>query len=101
MYEMSAAAAAEEAVILIPAADCAPEEEAVDWAYRVLALWSQYLSLGLLLLYALLRVLLTPEVPPGEYGGVLSLLWPASYVLLLVSTVSDCLLRWPDPTGGA
>lgn len=92
MYKINAAVSSEEAIFLILQEDRAPEE-AVDWTYRVLVLWSQYFSLGLLLLYGLLRVLLTPDVPPGEYGGLLSLLWPASYILLLVSTLSEQLLE--------
>lgn len=63
--------------------------------YFLLALLPQYLSLGALVLYALLRLLLTPRVPLSCYTGPLTLLWPLAYLLLLVSFVSDQLL-WQD-----
>lgn len=63
--------------------------------YTLLALWSQYLSLGTLLAYALLRLTLCAQVPLGRYSGPLSLLWPLAYALLLISYVSDHLL-WRD-----
>ncbi|MDE7010481.1 MAG: hypothetical protein K2O93_04650 [Oscillospiraceae bacterium] len=64
-------------------------------AYAVLALWTQYASLGALALYALLRLLLCSEVPLGCYVGPLFLFWPLSFLLLLTSSVSDRLL-WRD-----
>ena len=66
-----------------------------ELAYTLLALWTQYLSLGALLFYGLLRMLLTPQVPLGTYSGPLALLWPVSYILLLSSYVADRLL-WRD-----
>ncbi len=60
--------------------------------YTVLALWCQYLSLAALVVYALLRLLLTPDVPLGHYSGILELLWPVSYVLLLTSYIADHVL---------
>lgn len=63
--------------------------------YVLFALTPQYMALGALLLYALLRVFLAPQVPFTYYVGPLSLLWPAAYVLLLVSYVADKLL-WDD-----
>ena len=64
----------------------------------LLPLWTQYLSLGALLLYGLLRAALCPGVPLGTYSGPLALLWPASFFLLLASYVSDHLL-WRRETG--
>ena len=64
-------------------------------ACTVLALWTQYASLGVLLLYGLLRLLLCPGVPAGTYIGPLFVLWPLSFLLLLTSYVSDHLL-WRD-----
>ncbi len=63
--------------------------------YVLFALTPQYMALGALALYALLRLLLTPHVPFTCYTGPLFLLWPAAYVLLLVSYVADKLL-WDD-----
>lgn len=63
--------------------------------YVLLALTPQYMALGALVLYALLRLVLTPHIPFSRYTGPLFLLWPAAYVLLLVSYVSDKLL-WDD-----
>lgn len=63
-----------------------------EWMYTVLALWSQYLSLGALLLYGLLRAAVCPHIPLGAYSGPLAALWPASFLLLLISYVSDLLL---------
>ena len=63
--------------------------------YFLLALLPQYLSLGALTLYALLRLLLAPEIPFSCYTGPLVLLWPAAYLLLLLSFLSDRLL-WED-----
>lgn len=63
--------------------------------YVLFALTPQYMALGALVLYALLRLLLTPHVPFTYYIGPLTLLWPAAYLLLLVSYVADKLL-WDD-----
>ena len=60
--------------------------------HTILAVWTQYLSLGCLLLYALLRVVLTDGIPLGQYSGPLAALWPASYFLLLASYSFDKLL---------
>ena len=60
--------------------------------HTVLALWTQYLSLGCLLLYALLRAILAGDVALGQYSGPLAALWPASYFLLLASYSFDKLL---------
>lgn len=63
--------------------------------YPVLALWTQYASLGALLLYSVLRLLLYPHIPLGRYVGPLFVLWPLSFFLLLTSYLSDLLL-WRD-----
>ena len=60
-----------------------------ELAYTLLALWTQYLSLGALVLYGLLRLAVCPEIPLGAYIGPLAVLWPASYALLLVSCCAD------------
>ena len=60
--------------------------------YFLFARLPQYLSLGALALYAVLRLLLVPEVPFSYYIGPLSVLWPLSFFLLLLSYVSDLLL---------
>ena len=60
--------------------------------HTILAVWTQYLSLGCLLLYALLRAVLTDSIPLGQYSGPLAVLWPASYFLLLASYCFDRLL---------
>lgn len=68
--------------------------------HMILALWTQYLSLGCLLLYALLRVVLTGSIPLGQYSGPLAVLWPISYFLLLASYSFDKLLwreEWAAP----
>ena len=68
--------------------------------HTVLAVWTQYLSLGCLLLYAPLRAALAWEVPLGRYSGPLFLLWPAAYLLLLASFCFDRLLwreEWAAP----
>ncbi len=57
--------------------------------YAPLALWTQYLSLAVLVLYGLLRLAVCPETPLGAYSGPLFLLWPLSYLLLLTSWVTD------------
>ena len=64
--------------------------------YRLLALLPQDLSLGLLILYGVLRLLLAPQVPFSYYVGPLTLLWPASFLLLTVSYTAHCLL-WDGP----
>ena len=66
--------------------------------HTVLAMWTQYLSLGCLLLYVPLRGAL--DVPLGRYSGPLFLLWPAAYLLLLASFCFDRLLwreEWAAP----
>ena len=66
--------------------------------HTVLAVWTQYLSLGCLLLYVPLRGAL--DVPLGRYSGPLFLLWPAAYLLLLASFCFDRLLwreEWAAP----
>ncbi len=71
--------------------------------HTVLAIWTQYLSLGCLLLYAALRPLLGGGAALGTYSGPLSLLWPASFFLLLTSYCSDLLLwreEWAAPAEG-
>ena len=65
--------------------------------HTVLALWTQYAAIGALLLYGALRLLISPGAAPGAYRGPLALLWPASFLLLLVSYASDLLL-WPTIT---
>lgn len=71
--------------------------------HTVLAVWTQYLSLGCLLLYAVLRPLLGGGAALGTYSGPLFLLWPASFFLLLTSYCSDLLLwreEWNAPAEG-
>ena len=61
-------------------------------------MWTQYLSLGCLLLYVPLRGAL--DVPLGRYSGPLFLLWPTAYLLLLASFCFDRLLwreEWAAP----
>ena len=71
--------------------------------HTILAVWTQYLSLGCLVLYAVLRLPLGGGTPLGTYSGPLALLWPASFFLLLTSYCSDLLLwqeDWaPSPEG--
>lgn len=69
-------------------------ERRLELVYTLLALWTQYLSLGTLALYGLLRAALCPHVPLGAYYGPLAALWPVSFALLAVSYGSDKLL-WP------
>ena len=59
----------------------------------LLALWTQYLSLGVLALYGILRAVVCRGAPLGTYCGPLALLWPLSYGLLLVSWMTDQLWR--------
>lgn len=73
----------------------AQRRERREKLYVIFALTPQYMALGALLLYALLRVLLTPQVPFSCYVGPMVLLWPAAYLLLLLSYVADKLL-WDD-----
>ncbi len=63
-----------------------------DQLYTVLALWTQYLSLAVLILYGLLRLTVCRGAALGCYSGPLALLWPLSFALLLTSYVSDLLL---------
>lgn len=63
--------------------------------YVVFALIPQYLALGTLVLYGLLRLALTPQVPFSYYIGPLTMLWPLAYLFLLVSYVADKLL-WEE-----
>lgn len=67
-------------------------ERARDALYTVLALWTQYLAIGMLGLYAVLRLLLRPHVAIGCYTGPLAILWAVSFLLLLTSYVSDLVL---------
>lgn len=60
--------------------------------YTVLALWTQYASLGALAIYFALRLLVSPGVPLGHYVGPLFVFWPLSFFLLLTSYVSDLIL---------
>ncbi len=60
--------------------------------YTVCALWTQYLSLAVLLLYGLLRLTVCRHAALGCYSGPLALLWPLSFALLLTSYLSDLLL---------
>lgn len=60
--------------------------------HTILAVWTQYLSLASLVLYALLRAILAGGVPLGQYSGPLALLWPLSFLLLLTSYCCDLLL---------
>lgn len=59
----------------------------------LLALWTQYLSLGALVLYGVLRAAVCRGAPLGTYCGPLVLLWPLSYGLLLASWGTDQLWR--------
>ena len=71
--------------------------------HTVLAVWTQYLSLGCLLLYAALRLPLGGGAALGTYSGPLALLWPLSFLLLLTSYCCDLLLwreEWAAPTEG-
>jgi len=63
--------------------------------YFLLAIIPQHLSLASLLLYAVLRLLLAPEVPFSYYMGPLTLLWPAAFFFLLISYVADLFL-WEE-----
>lgn len=63
-----------------------------DRWYFLLAVVPQYLSLAALALYALLRVTVAAAVPFSYYMGPLTVLWPAAFLLLLLSYVSDLLL---------
>lgn len=63
--------------------------------YYLLAIIPQRLSLGTLILYALLRVLIAPDLPLTYYTGPLFLLWPLAFFFLLVSYISDWLL-WEE-----
>lgn len=74
------------------------QERRRETAYTLLALWTQYLSLGALLLYGLLRLLCCPETAPGTYVGPLAVLWPVSFLLLLTSYTADKLL-WRGEDG--
>ena len=71
--------------------------------HTILAVWTQYLSLGCLVLYAVLRLPLGGGAALGTYSGPLALLWPASFFLLLTSYCSDLLLwreEWALPPEG-
>lgn len=80
--------------------DLAPYLRRQAVLHTLLALWTQYLSLAVLLLYALLRVVLAGSIPLGQYSGPLSLLWPLSFLLLLTSYCSDLLL-WREEWAAA
>lgn len=77
---------------LTPYLDRARQERRRDRLYTICALWTQYLSLAVLLLYGLLRMTVCRHVALGCYSGPLALLWPVSFVLLLTSYLSDRLL---------
>ena len=62
-------------------------------AYILLALWTQYLSLGVLSLYGILRAVVCRGAPLGTYCWPLELRWTLSYGLLLVSWMTDQLWR--------
>jgi len=62
--------------------------------YFYFALLPQYMALGTLVLYGLLRLLLTPHVPFSYYVGPLSILWPVAYVFLLVSYTADKIIKF-------
>jgi len=66
-----------------------------ETAYFLLAVVPQYLSLGALVLYGLLRVTLAGHIPFSYYVGPLTLLWPISFFFLLTSYVCDILL-WEE-----
>ena len=63
-----------------------------DKLHTVLALWTQYLSIAALVLYALLRLVLHTGTPVGTYSGPLAVLWPVAFVFLAVSYFSDIFL---------
>lgn len=63
--------------------------------YYLLAIIPQRLCLGTLVLYALLRLLVAPDLPLTYYTGPLFLLWPLAFLFLLVSYISDRLL-WEE-----
>lgn len=63
-----------------------------EWLHTVLALWTQYLSLAVLVLYGLLRLTVCRGAALGCYSGPLALLWPLSFALLLTSYLADRLL---------
>lgn len=63
--------------------------------YYLLAIIPQRLCLGTLALYALLRLLVAPDLPLTYYTGPLFLLWPLAFLFLLVSYISDWLL-WEE-----
>ena len=63
-----------------------------DRLHTVLALWTQYLSIAALALYAVLRLVFCAGVPLGAYSGPLAILWPVSFLLLATSYFSDILL---------
>ena len=58
-------------------------------AYILLALWTQYLSLGVLALYGILRAVVCRGAPLGTYCGPQALMLPLSNCLLLFSWITD------------
>lgn len=77
---------------LTPYLNQARRDHRRDQIYTVLALWTQYASLAVLVMYGLLRLTVCISIPLGQYSGPLAVLWPLSFVLLLTSYVSDKLL---------
>lgn len=80
---------------LTPYLNQARRDRRRDQVYTVLALWTQYLSAAVLVLYGLLRLVVCSSIPLGQYSGPLAVLWPISFILLLTSYVSDRLL-WQE-----
>ena len=66
-----------------------------EMMYYWLAIVPQRLSLGTLLLYGLLRLLLARDIPFAYYAGPLSMLWPVAFIFLVISYVSDLFL-WEE-----
>ena len=64
----------------------------LDVMHTVLGLWTQYMAIGALVMYAVLRLVFCAGVPVGTYSGPLVLLWPVSLLLLATSYFSDILL---------
>lgn len=81
---------------LTPYLNQARRDRRRDRIYTVLALWTQYLSAAVLVLYGLLRLTVGSSIPLGRYSGPLTVLWVISFILLLTSYVSDRLLWRED-----
>ena len=67
-----------------------------DQMHTIFALWTQYLCVGVLVLYGLLRLTVFDSAPLGSYSGPLAVLWPVAFFLLLISYISDLLLWQED-----